>query len=239
MEAQLQIVALFAAGAAAQHPLVAGDAVVDVDDEVARGQPVQDVAGHDAAHGPGPPNPDGAEELAVGDQDEPVGTSGEAAVEAPTDERSGAGTGSLRDPVDRRGRHVLLGQQLGQAGRLIRCQDDSSTFVRPARDRLRQPRGPGRRQRRLSPAEKVAHRRSAAGRRGSLGFPGELQSPSSQEAALPLARTQVGLRPLLGQIVSGHELIAALLRLAPQEVGRVGDLGRLVEDEERPGGNVV
>ena len=39
--------------------------------------------------------------------------------------------------------------------------------------------------------------------------------------------------------MSGDQLVAALLGLAPQEVGRVGDLGRLVEDEERPGGHVV
>ena len=37
----------------------------------------------------------------------------------------------------------------------------------------------------------------------------------------------------------GDQLVAALLGLAPQEVGRVGDLGRLVEDEKRPGGHVI
>ena len=46
-EAQLEVVALLAGAAAPEHLLVAGDAVVDVDDEVAGRQPLEDVARDD------------------------------------------------------------------------------------------------------------------------------------------------------------------------------------------------
>ena len=64
--------------------------MVDVDDEVARRQPLEDVARHDPAHRLGPADADVAEQLAVGDEDEAVGAAGEAAVEAPIDEGDGA-----------------------------------------------------------------------------------------------------------------------------------------------------
>ena len=91
-EAQLEVVAVLALGpvAAPEHPLVAGDAVVDVDDEVARRQPLEDVAGHDAPERLRPADADGAEQLAVGDEDEAVRAALEAAVEAPLDERDRA-----------------------------------------------------------------------------------------------------------------------------------------------------
>ena len=85
VERELQVVALLARRAAPQHPFVAGDAVVDVDDEVARRQPLQDVARDDASKRARPTDADGAEELAVRDEDEAVGPAGEAAVEAALD----------------------------------------------------------------------------------------------------------------------------------------------------------
>ena len=48
-ERQLEVVAILARPAAPEHLLVAGDAVIDVDDEVAGRQPLEDVARHDPA----------------------------------------------------------------------------------------------------------------------------------------------------------------------------------------------
>jgi hypothetical protein len=61
---QLQEVALLSALAArraADEAAVPSDAVVDVDDEVARLQTLEEVARHDAAEGARTPDPDGAE----------------------------------------------------------------------------------------------------------------------------------------------------------------------------------
>ena len=57
-ERQLEVVALLAGLAAPEHLLVARDAVVDVDDEVAGRQPLEDVARDDPAHRLGPPDAD-------------------------------------------------------------------------------------------------------------------------------------------------------------------------------------
>ena len=149
----------------------------------------------------------------------------------------GAGASARRSTT--RGRQSLLGQQVRQARRLVRGEDDSIAVGRPAEHRLGQARGPGRRQRRLAPAEEVAHRRPAAGRRGGLRLPGQLQGSAAQQARLPVARPQVRLRPLVGQLAGGDQLGAPFLGLAPQEVGRVGDVAGLVEDQERAGGEVV
>ena len=88
---QLEVVALLARLAAPEHLLVARDAVVDVDDDVAGRQALEDVARDDPAHRLGPPDADGAEQLAVGDQREAVRAALEAAVEAALDEGDGAG----------------------------------------------------------------------------------------------------------------------------------------------------
>ena len=72
-EVQLQEVALLvavAAGVAPHQARVARDAVVDVDDEVARLEPLQQVLGHDAPEDARPTDADGAEQLAVGDEDD-------------------------------------------------------------------------------------------------------------------------------------------------------------------------
>ena len=71
-EVQLQEVALLAAapaGRATHESLVARHAVVDVDDDVARLEALQEVPRHDPSHGPGPTHPNRAEELAVGDEE--------------------------------------------------------------------------------------------------------------------------------------------------------------------------
>ncbi len=94
-EAQLQVVPFLAGDATAEHALVAGDAVVDVHDEIARRKTLEHVARDDASQRLGSPNPDGAEELAVGDEHEPIRAAGEPAVEAPADEDAAPPRGSL------------------------------------------------------------------------------------------------------------------------------------------------
>ena len=67
-ERELQVVAVLATRAAAEHLLVARDAVVDVDDEVAGREPLEHVARHDPAERLRTADADGAEQLAVGDE---------------------------------------------------------------------------------------------------------------------------------------------------------------------------
>ncbi len=88
---------------------------------------------------------------------------------------------------------------------------------------------------RLAPAEQVAGAQPAGGEGGALGdlgLPGQLEGPARDEAGLPVARPEVGRRPVLGEIAARDELGPPLVGLAPQEVGRLRDLAGLVEDEE-------
>ena len=135
-EAQLEVVAVLALGpiAATEHLLVAGDAVVDVDDEVARRQPLEDVPRHDATERLGPPDADGAEELAVGHEDEAVRATLEAAVQAAFDERHRAGRRCLGGVGDR-DRMAALVQELGEARRLVGGKDDPGALALPVVDR--------------------------------------------------------------------------------------------------------
>ena len=163
-ERQLEVVAVLAGAAAPQHPLVAGDAVVDVDDEVARRQPLEDVARDDPPQGPRPADPDGPEQLAVGDEGEAVRAAGEAAVEAPLDERDGAGRRRLPHPADDGDRVAGLAEQVGETRRLVRGEDDPGAVARAS---ARPPRRAGRArpggQDRLAPAERVARRQRRRG----------------------------------------------------------------------------
>ncbi len=135
-----------------------------------------------------------------------------------------------------------LAEQVRETRRLVRGEDDPGAIGPPVLDRLRDPARPAGRQDRLAPAERVARRQPAAGHRGIFGrdgFPGELERPRCDEAALPVARRQIGRRPVLGELARGDELGAALIGLAPQECGRLGDVAGLVEDEQGPGVDVV
>ena len=93
------------------------------------------------------------------------------------------------------------------------------------------------REHRFAPAELVAAgqalrgERHALGRAG-LGLPRELERPRAVEVALPVAWRQVGGRPVLRQVAGLDHLRVPLLGLAPQEVGGVGEVAGLVEDEE-------
>jgi hypothetical protein len=238
-EAQLQVVALIAGGAAAKHPLVAGDAVIDVDDEVALGQPLQNVARHDPAKRLGPPDANGAEQLAISHEHQAIRAFGETAVEAAPDESPSALRRSVGQVVGDGGRKSLLAQQFGQPRSLVGCQHDPTAVGGPGPHRFGEAGRPGRRQRRLAPPEDVPHRRATTRRRRSLRLPRQFEGATAEQAALPLPRTQVRLGPLPGEIACGHQLGAALLSLAPQEIGRVGDVAGFVEDEERARWQVI
>ena len=87
---QLEEVALLGAVATGRAPDqagVAGDAVVDVDDQVARLEPLEDVLGGRPTKSARPTDTDGPEKLTVGDHDGLIRAAGEAAVEAAIDQR--------------------------------------------------------------------------------------------------------------------------------------------------------
>ena len=142
-ERQLEVVAILAGTAAAEHLLVARDAVIDVDDEVARRQALEDVARDDPPEGPRPADPDRPEQLAVGDEGEAVRAADEAAVEAALDERDGARRRRLPDPTDDGDRVAGLAEQVGQPRRLVRGEHDPGTVRAPAVDAPRPAARPG------------------------------------------------------------------------------------------------
>ena len=80
------------------------------------------------------------------------------------------------------------------------------------------------------PAEWVAAGRGAVG----LGLPRELERARRVRVAASI-RAARGRRAgqLLGQLAGALELGAPLVGLRPEEVGRRGDLGRLVEHPDR------
>ena len=236
-ERELEVVALLARLAAPQHLLVACDAVVDVDDDVAGREALEEVAGDDAAHRLGAPDPDRAEQLAVRDEGEAVGAALEAAVEAPLDQGDGAGRRGLGDAMDDADGVPGLAKQLREPRRLIAGQDDPRLLPDPVLDAVDEAFRPTRRENRLAPAELVAAGQAPGGerhplRRARLGLPGELEGPRPVEVALPVARRQVRGRPVLRQVARLDHLRVAFLGLAPQEVGGIGEVAGLVEDEE-------
>ena len=242
-ERQLEEVAVVAGPAAAtKHLLVAGDAVVDVDDQVARAEPLEDVAWHDPPERLGSANADRAEQLPVGDDDETIGAAGEATVQAPLDEADRASRRCLADGEGRASRVSALGEELGESGGLVGRQHDTSALLEPGVERLADPSGPGRGQGRFVPAEQVARAQPTGGHRralGCIGFPRQLEGPGLYEPGLPVPRWQVRRRPVLRQLAGLDELLTPLVGLTPQERRRVGDVTGLVEDEQRARWNVV
>ncbi len=89
----------------------------------------------------------------------------------------------------------------------------------------------------LAPAELVAAGQALRRERhplghARLGLPGELEGPRAVQAALPVTRREIRRRPVPGQVARLDHLRVPLVGLAPQEVGRVGEVAGLVEDEE-------
>jgi len=190
-ERELQVVAIFARAAASKHPFVAGHAVVDMDDEVARRQAFEDVARDDAAERLGSADPDRPEELAIRDERDAVRTADEAAIEASLDERDRTRRRRLPHPTDDREVVAGFAEDLGESWRLVRCQDDPGTVRSPAVDGLDQAAGTAGRQDGFAPAEGITRRQTATGHRGALGrhgLPGQLEGSRGDEAALPVAR---------------------------------------------------
>ena len=116
--------------------------------------------------------------------------------------------------------------------RTIRAPSDAPTL-----EGLGEPPGPRRRDDRLAPAEEVARRQPAGRHRrtrreDALRFPGQLQGPRADQAALPVPRPEVGDRPILGQLAALDQLGAPLVGLPPQELGGLGQVGGLIEDQQ-------
>ena len=213
-----------------------------MDDEVAGRQPLEDVARHDAPERPRPADPDGPEQLAIRDEGQPVRSAGEPAVQAAVDDRDGAGRRRFGDALDHRDGLARLFQQVREAGRLVRGQDDARPVRAPAGDGIDHARRPAERERRLAPPEDVTGRQGAAGHRGPdgrVGLPGQLQRPRAGQPRLPVLRGEIGGGPVLRQLARLDQLGAPLVGLAPQELGGLGDIARLVEDEQRAGAEVV
>ena len=175
-ERELEVVAVLPDPAAAEHLLVARDAVVDVDDEVAGRQPLEDVARDDPAERLRAADADGPEQLAIRDERDAVRAAGEPAVEAPADERDRAGRWRLGDPIDDGDGVPGLAEQVGEARRLVRGEDDAGAVRAPALDRV-------------DDAGRAAERqqRARASRRGrpTRGRPG----PSRRPRAAPTPRS--------------------------------------------------
>ena len=84
--------------------------MVDVDDEVARRQPLEDVARDDAPERLRAADADRPEQLPVGHEDEAIGAALEAAVQAALDEDDRPGRRSLGRVDDGRGMTRLVEQ---------------------------------------------------------------------------------------------------------------------------------
>ena len=197
---ELEVVALLPFPAATQHLLVARDAVIDVDDEVTRREPLEDVARDDPPERLRPADANGPEQLAVRHERETVRSTHEPAVEAAPDQRDRPGRWRLLDPLDDGDRVARLLEDLGQARRLVRGEHDAAALLSPAGDRLVEARRPTKRQHRLAPAEHVARALAARRHRHAgrwLGFPGQLEGPRPDQPALPVPRREVGRRPVL------------------------------------------
>ena len=119
LEAELQVLAVLPGPAPAEHLLVARHAVVHVDHGVAGGEPLHHVARDEASKRLGAPDADVPEELAVGDEDQAVGTSGKAAVEAALDQADGAGRRGGLEARDHGDGATGLRQQVRKARRLV------------------------------------------------------------------------------------------------------------------------
>src|SRR6185503_6249874 len=140
-ERELEVVALLPARAAPEHLLVPGDAVVDMDHEVARDQALEDVARYHPPQRPWPPDPDRAKELAIGDEGQTVRAPAKAAVEAAIDERHRAGRGRLPEAADDGGGVTGLPEDVGEPRRLVRGHHDPRAVLLPALDGFGDPSG--------------------------------------------------------------------------------------------------
>ena len=192
-------------------------------------QSFQQVARHDAAHGARPTHAHAAEELAVGDEDEAVRAAGEAAVEAALDDGHAAWRQRLAHATDRRGQDVRLGEDLGQARRLVRGEHDAGALRAPATHRVRQASrsapaaGPARASRRGCRRVGLPRRRAPRSAAACGPRPGHASSP----AAPGRLGAQRG-----GQLAGALQLLAALRVLLVERLGDVVDIVRLVEQPD-------
>ncbi len=89
--------------------------------------------------------------------------------------------------------------------------------------RLRQPN--------MSP--ELRPRAASAAEFGLLRLPRQLERPARDESRLPRPRPDVGRGPVLRQVAGLDQLRPALVGLAPEELRGLGDIARLVDDQQR------
>ena len=137
------------------------------------------------------------------------------------------------EPADGRDRPTGLAEELRQAGGLVGRQDDPLAVLGPGRDSVGQPAGPQPGDTGLTPAEQVAGAESAAGDRlGRFRLPGQLEGAATEQPGLPVARPEICRGPILGQVARGDQVGPPLVGLPPQERAGLGDVARLVEDQQ-------
>ena len=230
-EVQLEEVALLAtaaAGGSPHEPGIPRHAVVNVDDDIASFESLEQVTWHHPPHGLWSPHANRAEQFAVGDEGQAVGPTAEATVEAAFEQPETTRRDRRRDATDRSGHDARVPEDLRQTGRLIRGEDHAGPFPLPAPDGGRKVADRHRRQRRLTPAEWVATRRRPA----HLGLPRQLEPPGRRKMLLPLAWTWVRVGPSPGQLTRSFELGLSGISLLPEEVGHVGDVVRFIDDPD-------
>jgi hypothetical protein len=230
-EAELQVVArrVRAAHGTPHHAAVAGDAVIDMDHQVARHQPFQEVARHDPPKGPRTAHADAAEKLPVGEDDQAVRPVLETAVEAALDQRHRARGGRLQKAGRGSNQRSGLLEELREARGLVGRDHHALALRLPAGQGLRDPRYALGRQRRFAPAERVATRRRARG----LALPGQLQGGGSLPGTLPRPLLDVGPRPARRHVPLLLQFGPPLVGLLPQELGGLPDIPGLVKEPDR------
>ncbi len=216
--------------------------MIDVDHEIAGREPLEQVARDDAPERLRAADTDRSEQLPIRDEREPVRPAGEAPVQASAHERDGTERWGVIDAVDDGDAVPGILEDLGEPRRLIRGEHDPGTVIAPRLDGVRKPTRTSEWQCRFAPPEQIARSTGAAGHghvRRRFRLPRQLEGPRSDEATLPVARGQVRRLPVLRQLGGLDQFGAALVRLAPQEPGRLGDISGLVDDQQRPRVDVI
>ena len=155
----------------------------------------------------------------------------------------GAGRWRLGDALDDRDGLAGLFEQVREARRLVRGEDDARPVRAPARRRRRprpaaRPNGSvGSRHPKTSPDDSAPRAIAVPTAGSDSQVSSSVREPASR--AFQSRGGEVRRRPVLGQLAGPDQLGPPLVGLAPQELGRLGDVARLVEDEQRAGAEVV
>ena len=118
-EVELEVLADGVAVRPLRHPDVAGNAVVDVDDQLPGLQATDQVPGHDPLAGQEPPDPGDAEQLAIREEDQVRRGVAESCRARPVDDGDHSCGGGLRQPVEGTDDRRLFSQQLREPAGLV------------------------------------------------------------------------------------------------------------------------